>query len=224
MQTIGYDFKDISLLEVALTHSSYANEQKKGNCCDNERMEFLGDAVLELSSSDYIYKNHAEMAEGKMTRLRASIVCEPTLASCSKAISLSDYIFLGNGEELTGGRERASIVSDAFEALIGALYLDGGIDVATEFINTFVLNDIVKHHLFYDSKSILQEIVQSLGKELEYREISQTGPQHNKTFTVECVCNGYFNVQAKKKAQQSAAYNAILLLKEKGVFSDESEK
>jgi len=155
-------------------------------------------------------------------------VCEPTLASCSKAISLSDYIFLGNGEELTGGRERASIVSDAFEALIGALYLDGGIDVATEFINTFVLNDIVKHHLFYDSKSILQEIVQSLGKELEYREISQTGPQHNKTFTVECVCNGYFNVQAvgptKKKAQQSAAYNAILLLKEKGIFSDESEK
>ena len=228
MQTIGYDFKDISLLEVALTHSSYANEQKKVNCCDNERMEFLGDAVLELSSSDYIYKNHSEMAEGKMTRLRASIVCEPTLASCSKAISLSDYIFLGNGEELTGGRERASIVSDAFEALIGALYLDGGIDVATEFINTFVLNDIVKHHLFYDSKSILQEIVQSLGKELEYREISQTGPQHNKTFTVECVCNGYFNVQAvgptKKKAQQSAAYNAILLLKEKGIFSDESEK
>ena len=225
---IGYHFNDEKYLKTALTHSSFANEVKMRKVNDNERLEFLGDAVLELTSSDYIYKNHSEMNEGSMTRLRASIVCEPTLASCSKAISLSDYIFLGNGEELTGGRERASIVSDAFEALIGALYLDGGIDVATEFINTFVLNDIVKHHLFYDSKSILQEIVQSLGKELEYREISQTGPQHNKTFTVECVCNGYFNVQAvgptKKKAQQSAAYNAILVLKEKGVFSDESEK
>ena len=111
MQTIGYDFKDISLLEVALTHSSYANEQKKGNCCDNERMEFLGDAVLELSSSDYIYKNHAEMAEGKMTRLRASIVCEPTLALCARAIKLDTFIRLGKGEELTGGRSRDSIVS-----------------------------------------------------------------------------------------------------------------
>ena len=111
MQTIGYDFKDISLLEVALTHSSYANEQKKGNCCDNERMEFLGDAVLELSSSDYIYKNHSEMAEGKMTRLRASIVCEPTLALCARAIKLDTFIRLGKGEELTGGRSRDSILS-----------------------------------------------------------------------------------------------------------------
>ena len=124
MQTIGYDFKDISLLEVALTHSSYANEQKKGNCCDNERMEFLGDAVLELSSSDYIYKNHSEMAEGKMTRLRASIVCEPTLALCARAIKLDTFIRLGKGEELTGGRSRDSIVSDACEAVIGAIYLD----------------------------------------------------------------------------------------------------
>ena len=207
-EKINYKFKNRNYLMSALTHSSYANEVRIPGIVNNEK-----------------YPN---MSEGKMSKYRASIVCEPTLASCSKAISLSDYIFLGNGEELTGGRERASIVSDAFEALIGALYLDGGIDVATEFINTFVLNDIVKHHLFYDSKSILQEIVQSLGKELEYREISQTGPQHNKTFTVECVCNGYFNVQAvgptKKKAQQSAAYNAILLLKEKGIFSDESEK
>lgn len=127
MQTIGYDFKDISLLEVALTHSSYANEQKKVNCCDNERMEFLGDAVLELSSSDYIYKNHSEMAEGKMTRLRASIVCEPTLALCARTIKLDTFIRLGKGEELTGGRSRDSIVSDACEAVIGAIYLDGGL-------------------------------------------------------------------------------------------------
>ena len=142
MQTIGYDFKDISLLEVALTHSSYANEQKKGTSHDNERMEFLGDAVLELSSSDYIYKNHAEMAEGKMTRLRASIVCEPTLALCARAIKLDTFIRLGKGEELTGGRSRDSIVSDACEAVIGAIYLDGGFANAKEFVNKFILNDV----------------------------------------------------------------------------------
>ena len=145
MQTIGYDFKDISLLEVALTHSSYANEQKKVNCCDNERMEFLGDAVLELSSSDYIYKNHSEMAEGKMTRLRASIVCEPTLALCARAIKLDTFIRLGKGEELTGGRSRDSIVSDACEAVIGAIYLDGGFANAKEFVNNkqFVVAAVV---------------------------------------------------------------------------------
>ena len=174
-EKINYKFKNRNYLISALTHSSYANEVRIPGIVNNERLEFLGDAVLELATSAKIFKKYPNMSEGKMSKYRASIVCEPTLASCSKAISLSDYIFLGNGEELNGGRERASIVSDAFEALIGAIYLDGGIDVATEFINTFVLNDIVKHHLFYDSKSILQEIVQSLGKELEYREISQTG-------------------------------------------------
>ena len=163
MQTIGYDFKDISLLEVALTHSSYANEQKKVNCCDNERMEFLGDAVLELSSSDYIYKNHSEMAEGKMTRLRASIVCEPTLALCARAIKLDKFIRLGKGEELTGGRSRDSIVSDACEAVIGAIYLDGGFANAKEFVNKFILNDLDNKKLFFDSKTILQEVIQGLG-------------------------------------------------------------
>ena len=139
MQTIGYDFKDISLLEVALTHSSYANEQKKVNCCDNERMEFLGDAVLELSSSDYIYKNYADMDEGRMTRLRASIVCEPTLAICARAIGLDKFVMLGKGEELTGGRKRDSIISDACEAVIGAIYLDGGFANAKEFVTSFIL-------------------------------------------------------------------------------------
>ena len=168
MQTIGYDFKDISLLEVALTHSSYANEQKKGMCVDNERMEFLGDAVLELSSSDYIYKNHSEMAEGKMTRLRASIVCEPTLALCARAIKLDTFIRLGKGEELTGGRSRDSIVSDACEAVIGAIYLDGGFANAKEFVNKFILNDLDNKKLFFDSKTILQEVIQGLGKEVDY--------------------------------------------------------
>ena len=220
MQTIGYDFKDISLLEVALTHSSYANEQKKGNCCDNERMEFLGDAVLELSSSDYIYKNHAEMAEGKMTRLRASIVCEPTLALCARAIKLDTFIRLGKGEELTGGRSRDSIVSDACEAVIGAIYLDGGFANAKEFITRFVLNDLENKKLFYDSKTILQEVVQAAHKEVVYEIIDETGPEHDKNFIAKAYVEGMFEVTAnghtKKHAEQRAAYEALVYLKKHG--------
>ena len=166
MQTIGYDFKDISLLEVALTHSSYANEQKKGNCCDNERMEFLGDAVLELSSSDYIYKNHAEMAEGKMTRLRASIVCEPTLALCARAIKLDTFIRLGKGEELTGGRSRDSIVSDACEAVIGAIYLDGGFANAKEFVISSFLMTLTIRNSFLIARLYYRKLFRDLEKKL----------------------------------------------------------
>ena len=219
MQTIGYDFKDISLLEVALTHSSYANEQKKGNCCDNERMEFLGDAVLELSSSDYIYKNHSEMAEGKMTRLRASIVCEPTLALCARAIKLDTFIRLGKGEELTGGRSRDSIVSDACEAVIGAIYLDGGFANAKEFVNKFILNDLDNKKLFFDSKTILQEIVQAgYNEELNYQLIREEGPDHDKRFVVEARIGvksiGEGMGHTKKAAEQEAAYQALLKLKQ----------
>ena len=222
MQTIGYDFKDISLLEVALTHSSYANEQKKGNCCDNERMEFLGDAVLELSSSDYIYKNHAEMAEGKMTRLRASIVCEPTLALCARAIKLDTFIRLGKGEELTGGRSRDSIVSDACEAVIGAIYLDGGFANAKEFVNKFILNDLDNKKLFFDSKTILQEIVQANFKEvISYHLIGEEGPDHNKIFRVAVHIGeeeyGVGEGRTKKAAEQEAAYISILKLHEKNI-------
>lgn len=222
MQTIGYDFKDISLLEVALTHSSYANEQKKGNCCDNERMEFLGDAVLELSSSDYIYKNHAEMAEGKMTRLRASIVCEPTLALCARAIKLDTFIRLGKGEELTGGRSRDSIVSDACEAVIGAIYLDGGFANAKEFIHRFILKDLENKKLFFDSKTILQEIVQANFKEvISYHLIGEEGPDHNKTFRVAVHIGeeeyGVGEGRTKKAAEQEAAYISILKLHEKNI-------
>ena len=165
MQTIGYEFKDISLLEVALTHSSYANEQKKGQCCDNERMEFLGDAVLELSSSDYIYKNHSEMAEGKMTRLRASIVCEPTLALCARAIKLDTFIRLGKGEELTGGRSRDSIVSDACEAVIGAIYLDGGFANAKEFVNKFLMTLTIRNS-FLIARLYYRKLFRDLEKKL----------------------------------------------------------
>ena len=220
MQTIGYDFKDISLLEVALTHSSYANEQKKGNCCDNERMEFLGDAVLELSSSDYIYKNHSEMAEGKMTRLRASIVCEPTLALCARAIKLDTFIRLGKGEELTGGRSRDSIVSDACEAVIGAIYLDGGFANAKEFVKSFILNDLESKQLFYDSKTILQEVVQAAHKEVIYEIIGESGPEHDKDFIASAKVDGMFHVTAKghtkKHAEQHAAYEALVELKKQG--------
>ena len=215
MQTIGYDFKDISLLEVALTHSSYANEQKKGNCCDNERMEFLGDAVLELSSSDYIYKNHAEMAEGKMTRLRASIVCEPTLALCARAIKLDTFIRLGKGEELTGGRSRDSIVSDACEAVIGAIYLDGGFANAKEFVLRFIMTDIENKQLFYDSKTILQELIQGRHEQLSYELIDESGPDHDKQFTVAVLVDGERVSEGeghtKKAAEQQAAYQALLL-------------
>ena len=219
MQTIGYDFKDISLLEVALTHSSYANEQKKVNCCDNERMEFLGDAVLELSSSDYIYKNHSEMAEGKMTRLRASIVCEPTLALCARAIKLDKFIRLGKGEELTGGRSRDSIVSDACEAVIGAIYLDGGFANAKEFVLKYILTDIEHKQLFYDSKTILQEIVQAgYNEELNYQLIREEGPDHDKRFVVEARIGvksiGEGMGHTKKAAEQEAAYQALLKLKQ----------
>ena len=220
MQTIGYEFKDISLLEVALTHSSYANEQKKGQCCDNERMEFLGDAVLELSSSDYIYKNHSEMAEGKMTRLRASIVCEPTLALCARAIKLDTFIRLGKGEELTGGRSRDSIVSDACEAVIGAIYLDGGFANAKEFVKSFILNDLESKQLFYDSKTILQEVVQAAHKEVVYEIIGESGPEHDKDFIASAKVDGMFHVTAKghtkKHAEQHAAYEALVELKKQG--------
>ena len=145
---IGYNFKNKAYLMEALTHSSFANERHNKIKC-NERMEFLGDAVLELTSSEFIYTGNPDMNEGKMTRLRASIVCEPTLAMCARQIHLQEYIMLGKGEDLTGGRTRDSIISDALEALIGAIYLDGGFANAKEFIHRFVLNDLEHRKLFF---------------------------------------------------------------------------
>ncbi len=220
-ETIGYSFNDTALLKNALTHSSYANEVKLAKVKDNERLEFLGDAVLELTSSDYIYKNNPGMNEGNMTRLRASIVCEPTLALCARSIGLDKYIMLGKGEELTGGRKRDSIISDAYEALIGAIYLDGGFANAKEFIERFILNDLENKQLFFDSKTILQEIVQAEGKEIVYKMVSEEGPEHDKKFIAEAYAEGMFRVAGeghnKKAAQQKAAYNALLLMKNNGV-------
>ena len=217
---IQYQFNNIGLLKNVLTHSSYANEKKTGNYKDNERLEFLGDAVLELTSSEFIYTGNPDMNEGKMTRLRASIVCEPTLAMCARQIHLQEYIMLGKGEDLTGGRTRDSIISDALEALIGAIYLDGGFANAKEFIHRFVLNDLENKQLFYDSKTILQEVVQAHGLEVEYELTGEEGPEHDKKFHVIAKAGDLFVVKGtghtKKAAQQQAAYNALLHLKKNG--------
>ena len=217
-KTVGYTFKDPKLLELALTHSSYAHEHYAGKRHDNERLEFLGDAVLELVSSDYLFHNYNEYPEGELTKLRASIVCEQSLAMCAEAISLGKYLRLGNGEDSTGGRLRASITSDAMEALIGAIYLDGGFANAKEFITRFVLNDLENKKLFYDSKTILQEIVQrDFNEPLSYELLAEEGPDHDKRFIVEA-CIGTHVIShgeghTKKAAEQAAAYDAILARK-----------
>ena len=140
---IGYEFKNESLLRQALTHSSYANEKHMKKLSDNERLEFLGDAVLETVSSEFLFLNYQDLPEGDLTRLRASMVCEPTLAYCTKEIDLGDYIYLGKGEDMTGGRERKSVLSDAMEAVIGAIFLDGGFDAAKSFILKYIMTDML---------------------------------------------------------------------------------
>lgn len=214
-QKINYSFKNRQLLRQALTHSSCANEQKINKYEDYERLEFLGDAVLELISSDYIYGEHPEMSEGKMTKYRSSIVCEPALAFCAREIGLESYILLGKGEEATGGRNRDSIISDVMEAVIGSIYLDSGIDAAKEFIHRFVLSDLEHKQLFYDAKTILQEEVQKeSGGTLHYELVHEDGPEHNKTFMVDVMINGVKvgrgTGHSKKAAEQQAAYEALL--------------
>lgn len=213
-KTIQYEFKNKEYLMQAVTHSSFANEQKINRRKDYERLEFLGDAVLELVSSEELFFEDKDMNEGRLTRTRATIVCEPSLAACAREISLEQYICLGKGEEATGGRNRDSIISDVLEALIGALYLDGGLQVAKDFIHRVILNDWQDKVMFYDSKTILQEKIQEDNtKVLEYRLVSEEGPDHNKTFTVEAYINDEFygsgEGKNKKSAEQKAAYEAI---------------
>ena len=219
-QKIGYQFRKKELLERAITHSSYANEQRMGRLYCNERLEFLGDAVLELVSSEFLFEHFPQMPEGELTRLRASLVCEPTLAFCASDLELGSYLNLGRGEELTGGRQRDSITSDALEAVIGAIYLDGGFASAKEFVLRHVLNDMENKKLFFDSKTIFQEMVQGkIQGEISYHLIGEDGPDHNKTFTVEVwidnSCLGKGNGRTKKAAEQMAAYHAICKLKQK---------
>lgn len=212
-EKIKYEFKDRALLTQALTHSSFSNEQKINRQKNYERLEFLGDAVLELTASKFFFQKEPEMTEGEMTRMRSYMVCESALAFCARGIGLGDYLFLGKGEEATGGRDRDSILGDVVEALIGALYLDGGFEAAESFIMEFVLSDLENKQLFLDSKSILQEKAQKSGMTVTYRVLEETGPDHRKQFTVEAYLNeeaaGRGVGRTKKAAEQTAAY-AIL--------------
>ena len=216
-EVIGYHFNNQGLLRQALTHSSYANERHMKKHSDNERLEFLGDAVLEVTSSEFLYQKYPDYSEGELTKLRASLVCEPTLAFCTRAIDLGKYLYLGKGEDLTGGRNRKSILSDALEAVIGAIFLDGGFANAKEFVLKYILTDIEHKQLFYVSKTILQEVVQGEHEKLTYELISESGPDHNKSFTVEARVGsrvlGEGTGRTKKAAEQEAAYKALLMLK-----------
>ncbi len=217
-EVIGYHFNQKQLLKHAMTHSSYANEKRWEKTRNNERLEFLGDAVLELVTSDFLYQKHLKMPEGELTKKRAGLVCEPSLAYCAEEICLGEYLLLGKGEEATGGRFRPSVTSDAMEALIGAIYLDGGFANAKEFIHRFILNDIEHKQLFYDSKTILQEIVQSRYEEsLTYELLKEEGPDHNKCFEVRALVGtaeiGRGTGRTKKGAEQAAAYHGLLKLR-----------
>ncbi len=217
-QKIGYSYKNLSLLEKALTHSSYANEKKIES---NERLEFLGDSVLSIIISDYIFKRLDGVSEGDLTKYRATLVCEHMLAEIAKKIGLDKLIRLGRGEEMTGGRNRASIVSDAFEAVLASIYLDGGIEVARKWLLNLMKNEIVETlegKMYDDYKTMLQELVQkgNTGK-VTYRTISESGLEHNKIFRVEVLIDGQpingGEGQSKKEAEQHAAKIAYEKLK-----------
>lgn len=217
-ERIGYRFRDASLLKQALTHSSYTNEQKINRQKHYERLEFLGDAVLELVSSEFLFHSHPDMPEGEMTKTRASMVCEPSLAFCARDLELGKFLLLGKGEESTGGRRRDSITSDVMEAVIGAIFLDGGMEEAKAFIDRFILSDLEDKQLFYDSKTNLQELVQgTLKKEIRYEPVGEYGPEHDKTFMVEVHIDGEKvgsgEGRTKKAAEQKAAYEALLKLR-----------
>jgi len=212
---LGYDFKDLALLQVALTHSSYANENKKSRISSNERLEFLGDSVLGMTVAALIYKNRPNMPEGQMTRLRAELVCEKSLAALAVTFNLGECLLLGRGEEKGGGRERPSILADALEAVLAAIYLDGGLKSATKLIRGFFTNRLDRFETeITDYKTALQEIIQEKqGQTLSYHTISESGPDHLKLFTVEVRLNnkiiGHGTGKSKKEAEQTAAKSAL---------------
>lgn len=215
--TIGYKFHTPVFLEVALTHSSYANEVKH-QLKYNERQEFLGDAVLSIIVSDYLFNNYT-VPEGELTKLRAAIVCEKSLDVMANKIHLGEYLRLGRGEEMTGGRTRPSIIADAFEALIAAIYLDSGIESARAFVLPFV-TEMLEHEdslSFKDYKTILQEIIQQNPEEkLVYKLVGEKGPDHDKRFVVDVMLNsnviGKGEGRSKKNAEQMAAKEALELM------------
>ena len=217
-KAIGYEFRDKSLLAMALVHSSFSNEHKKEQIPNNERLEFLGDAALELASSRYLYEHFPDEPEGVLSRRRAAIVCEPSLAECARTVGLGRHLQLGKGEEKNNGRERDSLLSDAFEAVIGAMFLDGGFTVAERFVRRFVMEKMTDKPVYSDSKTALQETVQSsLTDSICYELLSEEGPEHDKTFTVEVKIGGLpygtGSGHNKKIAEQDAAAAALERLK-----------
>lgn len=212
---LGYTFQNPALLDRALTHSSYANEREALG--DNERLEFLGDSVLGFITAEYLFSEHKGVPEGELTRLRAYAVCEKSLDVYAREIGLGDYLLLGKGEERTGGRERASVLSDAFEAVIAAIYLDGGMEPAKKFVLRFVHPYVEAKPVFKDYKTMLQEVTQkNPGETLEYVLVSESGPDHDKHFEVEVHLNsnviGRGSGPSKKKAEQDAACEALALM------------
>lgn len=216
-EKIEYTFQDKTLLKEALTHSSYANEMHNGIKC-NERMEFLGDAVLSIVSAQYLFEKFPNMPEGKLSKLRSSLVCTQSLSSFARELNLGDYLLLGKGEQASGGAERPSILEDAFEALIAAIYLDGGFECAKRHILRFLSREVENHHSnFYDYKTVLQEIVQQNPDEtLNYVHVGESGPDHDKIFEAEVHLNsnviGRGTGKSKKQAEQEAAKEALKLM------------
>ena len=212
---IGYQFKDITLLQNALAHSSYANERWHNGLLSNERLEFLGDSILGMVVAEYLYRNFPDRPEGDLTRMRADMVCETTLAHVAEQVKLGDHLLLGHGEEQNGGRTRASIMADAVESVIAASFLDGGMEAARGLIGRFILCDVpVKKLHNEDFKTMLQELVQrKKNQHIEYTLVEESGPDHDKKFTVQVSINekivGKGIGSSKKRAEQDAAHQAI---------------
>lgn len=220
-EKLCHRFGNRRLLETALTHSSYANESRAAGCECNERLEFLGDSILGMVVADALFRRFPDMPEGRMTRLRARLVCEESLHAVASELSLGSYIRLGRGEEHTGGRQRASILADAVEAVIAALYLDGGMDTARGFIERHILSALDSGSpslLLGDYKTELQELIQrKSGQSLSYALLGESGPDHDKVFTSEVCLNGKpigsGSGRTKKEAEQAAAHAALEALK-----------
>ena len=216
---IGYEFRNKSYLQTALTHSSFSNEHKEFDY--NERLEFLGDSVLGLVVSDYLFKLKKDLPEGKLTRLRANVVCEESLSEVARRINLGEHLFLGKGEKNSGGDDRDSILADATEAVIAAIYLDGGLKEAEKFILHNLRDTILKNideNIFRDYKTILQEIIQSNNGKLSYKLVRESGPDHNKKFEMQVKCGqdviGLGKGKNKKEAEKEAARDALIKMGE----------
>jgi len=220
-ERLGYKFKDRQHLDTAFTHRSYVNEAHH-SVESYERYEFLGDAILEYIVSKNIFASYPEKSEGELTKLRASLVCEYTLSQISRQLDFGKYLYLSHGENLTGGRDRSSILCDLFESVLGAIFLDSGIDEAEKYVERFLLTDIESKSLFYDAKSILQEYTQSKGSVLTYILKSEDGPEHNKSFTYQVkIDDDLYEIgvgNSKKTAEQIAAHKTLILLNKRGMI------